>query len=161
MVRLIINSIYLLLTGISLLFISANLFFARRKVAPNVPVIVYRWIALLALGLSNVYAGVVHATYPYFSPANLVYPSGEVHYEIAIAEIIFGMVCMLAFKASFGYRLAVAICSALWLWTDTCMHLFQLIRMQNGVVLNLTVEMWLNFLLPLILLICISLLKPE
>jgi hypothetical protein len=71
--------------------------------------IFYRWIALLPLGCTGIYAFVIHAFFPAISALTIGWPASLFQFEVALANLSFGILGILSFKASYGFRLATVI----------------------------------------------------
>jgi len=123
--------------------------------------IVYRWTAFFAVGVTGLYAFAMHAFYPALSAEAIGWATSPFQYEVAMADLGFGLVAILSFRASYGFRLATVIANACWLWGDASGHLYQIFVSQDYVVGNAGSWFWMDLLLPLILFLCVIKLKPE
>lgn len=123
--------------------------------------IVYRWVALFALGFTGIYTFVMHAFYPDFTAASIGWASSPFQYEVAMADLAFGALGILSFNASYGFRLATVIGSTCWLWGDATGHIYQMIKYNNFAIGNAGSWFWMDVFIPLILIICIMRLKPK
>jgi hypothetical protein len=117
--------------------------------------IVYRWMALFALGFTGIYTFIFHAFYPETTAAAIGWASSPFQYEVAMADLAFGVLGILSFNASYGFRLATVIGATCWLWGDAANHLYQMIKMHNYTVGNAGSWFWMDILVPLILIICL------
>lgn len=123
--------------------------------------VVYRWMALFALGCTGLYAAFMHAVFPIYTAAGIGWASSPFQFEVAMANLAFGILGILSFKANYGFRLATVVGSSIWLWGDAVGHLYQLIRYQNDSIGNAGSWFWMDMLLPLILIACILKLRPK
>jgi hypothetical protein len=123
--------------------------------------IFYRWIALLPLGCTGIYAFVIHAFFPAISALTIGWPASLFQFEVALANLSFGILGILSFKASYGFRLATVIGATFWLWGDAGVHISQMVEHQNFMNGNAGSWFWMDLLVPLILLICIVLIRPK
>jgi hypothetical protein len=117
--------------------------------------IVYRWITLLPVGVLGLYTFVVHAFFPEYSAAAIGWQTSPFQFEVAIADLGFGLIAVLAFRASYGFRLASVIGVSCWLWGDAVGHIYQMIHHHNFASGNAGSWFWLDVILPFILIICI------
>lgn len=123
--------------------------------------IIYRWTALFAVGFSGLYAAFMHAVFPDLTAANIGWTSSPFQFEVAMANVGFGLIGVLSFNASYGFRLATVIGNAAWLWGDAIGHLYQQIVHQNYSIGNAGSWFWMDIILPVILIICIIKLRPR
>ena len=123
--------------------------------------IVYRWMALFALGFTGIFTFVMHAFYADTSAAMIGWSVSPFQYEVAMADLALGVLGVFAFKASFGFRLATVIAAVVILWGDASGHLYQMIVNGNFDLGNAGTWFWLDLIVPLILLICIGRLQYQ
>ena len=142
---------------LAIIFIIVNRVVSRSKSAE----IVYRWIALFALGVSGIYAFIMHALFPNLTAASIGWAVSPFQYEVAMANLAFGVLGIISFSASYGFRLATAIGATFWLWGDATGHIYQMVQFQNFAPGNAGSWFWMDILVPLILLICVFNLKPK
>lgn len=146
------------------MFILAVLFILlHRTMRRRVPEaeIVYRWIALFALGFTGIYAFIMHAFYPEFTAATIGWANSPFQYEVAMANLGFGLLGILSFNASYPFRLATVIGSTCWLWGDATGHIYQMIEHNNFTIGNAGSWFWMDIFIPLILIICLIKLKQK
>ena len=121
--------------------------------------IIYRWMALFAAGLTGFFAFIMHVFYSELAAATIGWPTSPFQFEVGIADLGFGLLAFLSFNASYGFRLATVIGVTCWLWGDAAGHIYQMIKNHNYSTGNAGSWFWIDLILPLILLICISKLK--
>lgn len=139
---------------LALFFIVLHKIFFRGKIASDE--IVYRWMALFPLGLTGVYIFVMHAFYPGIADAAIGWAPSPFEYEVAVADLALGVVAILSFNASLGFRLAAVIANVIFLMGCAFNHLYLMILQGNYNVGNAGSWLWLDDLvLPLIMLLCI------
>ena len=122
--------------------------------------IIYRWIAFFAVGLTGLYTFIIHGFFPDVAAVNIGWAPSPFQYEVAMANLGFGLIAVLSFKASYGFRLATVIGVTCWLWGDATGHIYQMITAHNFAPGNAGSWFWLDIILPIILIICIINLKP-
>lgn len=118
--------------------------------------IVYRWMALFPLGLTGIYCFVIHAYYPELADATIGWPASPFEYEVAIANLGFGVIAVLSFNTTFGFRLAAVIGNVIWLMGNAVQHINLMLSQGNYNIGNAGSWLWMqDLILPLIMLICI------
>lgn len=118
--------------------------------------IVYRWTAFFAVGVTGLFAFVMHAFYPAMSAEAIGWAPSPFQYEVAMADLGFGLVAILSFNASIGFRLAATFANACWLWGDASGHIYQIFVARNYAIGNAGSWFWMDLLLPLILFLCVA-----
>lgn len=141
----------LFMFGVSIIFI---LFSRLHSNAPRYE-IMYKWTALFPLGMTAIYAFVMHAFFPVFSAASIGWQNSPFQYEVAMANLAIGVIALLSIRQSYGFKLATVIASACWLWGDATGHLYQIIAFHNFAVGNAGSWFYMDMLIPLLLIICI------
>lgn len=77
-----------------------------------------------------------------------------------MADLAFGLLGVLSFKASYGFRLATVIGVTCFLWGCAIGHINQMVIHHNFTIGNAGSWFWLDILLPILLIMCIVKLKP-
>lgn len=116
--------------------------------------IAFRWFALLMFGLTAIYSFIMHGFFPDFTAATIGWQNSPFQYEVAMANLGFGMLGICSFAASAGFRLATLVGNTCWLWGDATGHIYQMITQHNFSVGNAGSWFWLDVLMPLIMMIC-------
>ena len=149
--------------GLFMLFVAIVLSVLHHLVNRKLPFseIAYRWIALLPLGVTSIYAFVMHAFFPDFTAATIGWQSSPFQYEVAMASLGFGVIAILSFTASYGFRLATVIANTCWLWGDAVGHSYQMISHHNFAPGNAGSWFYMDVLIPLLLIICIIKIKSH
>ena len=140
---------------IAIVIIIIHSFFSKLPL----PEIVFRWVVLLALGFTGIYTFIMHAFFPESAAANIGWVDSPFQFEVAMADLTIGVLGIIAFKASDGFRLATIIASLCWLWGDAVGHVRQMIIQQNFAPGNAGSWFWIDIIVPLILLIAFIKLK--
>lgn len=123
--------------------------------------IAYRWIALLPLGFTGIYTFIMHVFYPGFSAAIIGWANSPFQYEVGMADLSLGVLGILSFKASYGFRLATVISAVIFFWGDAVGHLYQMFVNHNFAPGNAGSWFALDLVVPFILLLCIFQLQPK
>ncbi len=119
--------------------------------------IIFRWFVLLPLGLSSLYAFVSHGFYSEAAAAQIGWLGKLFQFKLAAANLGFGLIAVLSFNASFGFRLATVLGNTCWLWADALMRFTKF----YFVVAYAAAGFWIDVFLPIILLLCLWSLKRE
>ncbi|MGB7292062.1 MAG: DUF6790 family protein [Thermodesulfobacteriota bacterium] len=121
----------------------------------------YRWISLLGAGVVGVYVFFAHAFFSSITAEQIGWQTSPFQHEVAVANLGFGILCILAFSASYGFRLASVIGISVWLWGDAIVHIRQMIIAKNFSPGNAGPWFWSDVLVPLILIWLIIKLKNQ
>lgn len=146
------------------MFILAVIFMIlNKKISRNVrdSEIVYRWLAFFALGITSLYTFVMHAFFPMLSAKAIGWHTSPFQYEVAMANLAIGVIALLSYKASYGFRLATVIASTFWLWGDATGHIYQMILHRNFTIGNAGSWFVTDIILPLTLLISVIKLRKQ
>jgi hypothetical protein len=124
--------------------------------------IIYRWLALFCVGFLGVYAFILHSFYPELAANTIGWVNSPFQYEVAaIADLAFGVIGVLSFNASFGFRLATVIGNTIWLWGDALGHINRILQAQNNTMWDAGPWLLMDIILPVLLILCLSKLKPR
>ncbi|MBI4228467.1 MAG: hypothetical protein HY693_01970 [Deltaproteobacteria bacterium] len=121
----------------------------------------YRWISLLGAGVVGVYVFFIHAFLPSVSAELIGWKTSPFQHEVAVANLGFGILCILAFSASYAFRLASVIGISIWLWGDAIVHIRQMVVTKNFSPGNAGPWFWSDVLVPLLLIWLIIKLKNQ
>lgn len=121
----------------------------------------FRWTSLLALGLAGIYTAMMHVLFPAQTAANIGWAPSTFQYEVGMADLTAGVLGILAFRASHGFRLATTIASVCWLWGDAVGHVWQMIVAQNFASGNAGSWLLVDLLVPLILILSLVAINYE
>jgi hypothetical protein len=146
--------------GLSMLIIATFFILLHKLIVRNrlsSEEIVYRWLALFPLGITNVYAFVVHAFYPEIADKAIGWAASPFQFEVAVADLAFGVTAILSFNASFGFRLATVIANVIFLMGCASNHINLMLVQHNYNIGNAGSWLWFDDLvLPLVMILCIS-----
>lgn len=154
-IGLVLSNFGLAMFVLAAFFIIFHKLIVRSKVSSDE--IVYRWLALFPLGMTNIYAFVMHVFYPEIADATIGWAHSPFEYEVGVADLAMGVVAVLSFNASFGFRLAAVTVNAIFLFGAAYNHIYLMIMQGNYNVGNAGSWLWLDdLILPLIMLLCIN-----
>ncbi|WP_147470750.1 DUF6790 family protein [Legionella jordanis] len=142
----------LMMLILAILLIMINLLLAKH---PSFAEICFRWLSLLALGFTSIYAFGMHAFFPAMTAHQIGWKTSPFQFEVAMANLAFGITAILAFKASFGFRLAMVIGSSCWLWGNALGHVAQMLIHDNYSIGNTGSWFWMDIIVPLLLIFCL------
>lgn len=155
-IKFILSNFSLAMFFLAVIFIFFHRLFSHRPPAE----IIYRWIAFFPLGLTGIYAFIMHAYYPDVSAMSIGWKVSPFQFEVAVADLAFGLLGILSFCASYGFRLATVLGSAIFLWGDAIGHINQMLVYKNYSPANAGSWFWMDVLIPFILFLCVIKLKP-
>lgn len=156
------DAISLVLSNFGLAMFAISIFFIllhKLIVGVKVPTeeIVYRWLALFPLGITMIYAFVIHVFYPDMSISTIGWKPSPFQYEVGMADLALGVIAILSFNASFGFRLATVIANMVFLFGCASQHIHLMILENNYLSGNAGSWLWFDDLvLPLLLFLCIN-----
>ncbi len=154
-IELVLSNFGLFMFVLAVVFIILHKLIVRGRISSDE--IVYRWIALFPLGVTGIYAFVVHAFYPEIADASIGWGASPFEYEVAVADLALGLIAVLSFNASFGFRLATVIANVTFLLGCAFNHIYLMLMHGNFHIGNAGSWLWLDdLILPLILLLCIN-----
>ena len=154
-IELVLSNFGLFMFVLATVFIILHKLIVRSRVSSDE--IVYRWMALFPLGVTGIYAFVMHAFYPEIADASIGWSPSPFEYEVAVADLALGLIAVLSFNASFGFRLATVIANVTFLLGCAFNHVYLMLMQGNYHVGNAGSWLWMDdLILPLILLLCIN-----
>lgn len=118
--------------------------------------ITFRWITLLPLGVTGIYTAIMHVFFAEITAAGIGWATSPFQFEVGMADLTIGILGILAFSASYSFRLATTIGATIWLWGDAVGHIYQMFYHQNFAPGNAGSWFWMDIIVPLILLICLQ-----
>jgi hypothetical protein len=107
--------------------------------------ILFRWTTLL----------------PDLAAHTIGWSNSPFQFEVAIANLGFGLIGVLAYQASAGFRLATVIANTCWLWGDASGHIYQMITKHNFTSGNAGSWFWMDLIIPMVLMLCLAKLKTR
>jgi len=145
-----LNNFDLAMFFLAVVFILFNRLINRRLSESE---IVYRWMALFALGFTSIYAFAMHAYFPQKAAAAVGWISTPFEFEVAVANLAIGIIGIVSFGATMGFRIATVIAAMIWMWGDAAGHIAQMAINHNFTTGNAGSWFWMDVILPFILLI--------
>jgi Family of unknown function (DUF6790) len=111
----------------------------------------FRWTALLAVGITGIYTFVCHVFFAESTAAHIGWQTSPFQYEVGIADLTVGLLGLLAFWGNVGFRWAATLATTVWLWGDAVGHVRQMIVAHNYAPGNAGSWFWTDVLVPLIM----------
>lgn len=154
-IELALSNFGLSMLVVAAFFILIHKLIVRGKVSSDE--IVYRWLALFPLGFTGIYAFVIHAFYPEIADKTIGWAASPFQFEVAVADLAFGVIAVLSFNASYGFRLATVIANTIFLFGCATQHINLMLIQHNYNVGNAGSWLWFDdLILPMLMLLCIN-----
>ncbi|GAB4269427.1 MAG: hypothetical protein Tsb0018_01470 [Opitutales bacterium] len=112
-----------------------------------------KYLFLIATGISGLYAFVLHGFFPEVSAEAIGWQPSPFQWEVAVANLGFGLVCLCAAWGSRAFRLAAIIGISCWLWGDAAGHVQQMIIAGNFAPGNAGSWFWTDVTVPAFLIV--------
>lgn len=155
---LVLSNFDLVMFLVAIFFMFINRMLTGNRVRPAE--IIFRWTILFAVGFTGLYAAVMHIFFQDIAAPAIGWTPSPFEYEVGIADLAFGVLGILAFNASYPFRLATVIGVTVWFWGVAIGHIYQIMQMQNYSIGNAGSWLWMDLLIPLLLLVCLTKVKP-
>lgn len=160
LINLFMNNFGLAMFVLAVFFIILHKIVTRGRVPGDE--IVYRWMALLPLGVTGIYAFITNVFYPEAVDITLEWMQSPFQYQVGIAHLALGVVAILSFNASFGFRLAAVIANVTYLLGVAFIHVYHIILHGSYSLDQVSSWLWLdNLVLPLVLFLCMNSLSRD
>lgn len=116
----------------------------------------FRWVSLLAAGVVGIYTAVTHVFFPERTAELIGWQTSPFQYEVGMADLAIGVLGIMAFRASFGFRAAATVATAIWLWGDAVGHVRQMLVADNFAPGNAGPWFWSDVLVPLVMTVSLA-----
>jgi hypothetical protein len=123
--------------------------------------IAYRWVALFLVGFVGIYTFVMHVFYPQIASATIGWAASPFQFEVGVADLALGVLGICSFRASYSFRIATVLTAMIMLWGDAIGHIYQMMYAHNFTSGNAGNWFILDVMVPLILLLCLSQIRPS
>jgi hypothetical protein len=110
----------------------------------------FAYFLLFSIGLSFLYNFVMHVFFGEMAARFIGWADSPFQAEVGFASLGFAVVGLLAFKGSFGLRLAAIVGPACFLWGAAGGHVYQMITAQNFASGNAGVIFYSDILVPIV-----------
>lgn len=108
------------------------------------------YYCLMPIGLGLIYNFVMHVFFAEMAASFIGWKNSPFQYEVGFASLGFGVVGVLAFRGSFGVRMAAVVGPACFLLGAAGGHAYQMVHEQNFSPGNAGVVFWTDLLIPLL-----------
>jgi hypothetical protein len=108
------------------------------------------YFILFNIGIGYVNNFVMHTVFAEMVAEFIGWPNSPFQYEVGFASLGFGIVGLLAFRGSFGLRVASIVGPTFFLWGAAGVHIQDIMRTQNFAPGNAGVVFWTDIFLPII-----------
>ncbi len=102
----------------------------------------------MPVGVTGIYTFVCHVFFAESTAAHIGWQTSPFQYEVGMADLTVGVLGVLAFWGSVGFRWAATIAATVWFWGDAVGHVRQMIVAQNFAPGNAGSWFWTDVLLP-------------
>lgn len=113
----------------------------------------FRWVALLACGIVGLYTAGCHVFFPESTAKNIGWATSPFQWEVGMADLTVGVLGVMAFRASAGFRLAATVAAITWFGGDAVGHVRQIITAGNFTPGNAGPWLWSDILVPLLMVV--------
>ena len=110
----------------------------------------FSYFILFNIGIAYIYNFVCHVFFSQQIAAFIGWADSPFQLEVGFASLGFGVVGLLAWRASLGFRAASVIGPSFFLWGAAGGHLYQMIKVHNFAPGNAGVIFWTDIFLPVI-----------
>lgn len=144
--------------SLSMLVLALMISFINVRLSPMTPKaeILFRWLVVLPLGVTAFYAFIMHGFFAELTATTIGWRYSPFQFEVAMANLGFGVIALLSFKASFGFRLATVIGNTCWLWGDSLGYVYQIMSHYHRFNFATTgAWFYVDVCLPLLLMACL------
>ena len=108
------------------------------------------WVLLLPIGVTGLWAGVAHVTFPHVAAAHIGWEVSPFQFEVGVADLAIGLTACLAFWRSWEFRAAGVCCAAVFLLGDAIGHVRQMLDAGNFAPGNAGVPFYMDIIAPLL-----------
>nr|AIA15250.1 Unknown Function [uncultured bacterium] len=116
--------------------------------------IVYRWLVLFPLGLTNIYLFATQ-TFLYFYAVQNAFLTFSSVFQTCLAYLALGVIAISSFNASYGFRLATVTANVIFLFGCAAQSIYLLTLKGSYDLTQLGSLVWLNqIILPCLLILC-------
>jgi hypothetical protein len=152
-------SLVMLIVGV---VVACGAYFAQRhSTGRSLPEQLFRFTALLGVGLPGLYTFVMHVFFAEQTAAHIGWQPSPFQYEVGMADLTIGVLGVLAFWPNFGFRLATVVATVCWLGGDAVGHVRQMIVAHNYAPGNAGSWFWTDVLVPVLMVVLIAALDRQ
>ena len=116
-----------------------------------------RYLFLFPCGITGIYGFFLHGFYPVLSAESIGWAPSPFQWEVAVANLGFGVICVFAARGGRGFRLASLVGVSIWFWCDAMGHIRQMIENHDYAPGNAGSWFWTDVLIPAFMIVFYSL----
>ncbi|MGC2787258.1 MAG: DUF6790 family protein [Roseiarcus sp.] len=113
------------------LFVAALALAAAWRTGASGPDRLLGWILLLPIGVTDLWAAVVHLFFPQIAAADIGWEPSPFQFEVGMADLAMGAAACVSFWRSLEFKAAVVMINAIFLLGDAIGHVGQMIAAGN------------------------------
>lgn len=146
------TAIYLALTNFTLLMLIISVCYSLFN-TQNFSERLLTSVLFLCVGLGGLWGFIMHCFFTKITTSFIGWQSSPFEFEVALANLSFGVVGIIAAFSNYSFRFAVVIFTTIFLWGAAAGHIYQAIKIHNFNPGNTGAILWTDILIPLSLLI--------
>ncbi len=162
MVELVISSVlgnFSLVMLIAAIVVAVALHYGGRKTGKrSLAEELFRWVALLAVSLPGLFTFVMHVFFAETTAEHIGWQTSPFQFEVGMADLAIGVLGVVAFYPSMGFRVATVLATVCWLGGDAVGHIRQMVIAHNFAPGNAGSWFWTDVLVPLLMVALVGLL---
>jgi uncharacterized protein DUF6790 len=110
----------------------------------------FSYFLLFSVGIMYIYNFVFHVFFQEMAAEFIGWANSPFQAEVGFASLGFGIVGIIAFRASFGFRAAAVTAPAFFLWGAAGGHIVQMVKTHNFSPGNAGIIFWTDIFFPII-----------
>ena len=118
------------------------------------------WILLLPIGVTSLWAGVMHVFFPQTAAAYIGWQVSPFQFEVGMADLALGVVAGLAFWRPWEFRAAVVCAVSIFLLGDAIGHAREMIAAGNFAPGNAGVPFFMDIVAPVLAIVLLAASRP-
>jgi hypothetical protein len=119
------------------------------------------WLLLLPIGVGGLWSAFFHLFYPEMAARFIGWQDSPFQFEVGMADLALGVAGCAAFRASFGFKAAVVLVNAIFLFGDAVGHGRQMIAAGNFAPGNAGPVFYLDIILPVATIVLLLIARPN
>lgn len=108
----------------------------------------FAYFLLFSIGIGYLYNFIIHVFFAEMAAHFIGWANSPFQYEVGFASLGFGVVGVLAFRSSWGFRAAAVIAPAFFSWGAAGGHVYQMLTNHNFAPGNAGTVFWTDILMP-------------
>ncbi len=108
------------------------------------------WILLLPIGIGTLWAAVFHLAFPALAAKYIGWAPSPFQFEVGTADLAFGVLGVVSFWASIGFKTATVVAISIFLLGDAAGHVHQMMLAGNFAPGNAGLVFYMDIIQPLL-----------